>query len=107
MKAPPRHLFRHRPPRPHDIWDADPGDHRRFATMCRIIGPVAMREIDRLGEEAAMLMLLFFFARYRGWRRVRVCGKVIDVTGDLPGWGRIIPEALPEPLRRAWEAVAP
>jgi hypothetical protein len=112
VKALPRRLFRHRPPRPtepraRDIWDVDPGDDRRFLAFMRTLDTAAQREIDRLSEEAAMLMLLFFFARYRGWRRVRVNGKIIDLTGDLPGWGRIIPSNLPDALRKAWEAIAP
>ena len=112
MRAPPRHLFRHRPRRAdsfrvRDIWAVEPGDDRRFLALMRTLGADAQREIDRLPEEAGVVLLLLFFARYRGWQRVNAGGKVIDLTGNLPAWGRVIPEHLPEPLRRAWEAIAP
>jgi hypothetical protein len=113
VKPAPRHIFR--APRPQradparvrDIWDTEPGDRRRFASMVRIIGPLGMRELDRLPAEVATLLLLLLFCRYRGWQRVDADGTIIDLAGELDGSHRIIPENLPEPLRRAWEAIQP
>jgi hypothetical protein len=109
-RKPPRRLFRQpreRVPRVRDIWAMDPGDDRRFLSMMRTIGPRAHREIDRLSEEAGTILLLLFFARYRGWERVQAGGTIIDLTGELTGSHRFVPENLPAALREAWEGIRP
>jgi hypothetical protein len=108
VKAPPRRLFREpraREPRPRDILSVDEGDDRRFLELMRLLGADAHREIDRMSEEAGSVLILIFFARFRGWRRAKIGGRVFDLTGTLPGRWRVVPEALPQSLREVWEAM--
>jgi hypothetical protein len=98
---PPRRLFRNRE-HPPDILEivADSQDElERFRAR---FSPAADQALAAMPEEAARVLLLFFFARYKGLDLVTANRRLFDLAGKGRG-DHINAKALPQPLRRIWE----
>lgn len=79
-----------------------PSDWRPFTRFLSELPPGAGAAIDSLPGFEGVVVLVFFFAKWKGLVVVRASGVVFDLRGGSRGANFSV-GGLPEPLPRVWD----